>query len=412
MSLEIIKQMGDEIASLKAEAVKSETEVKALTEAVKTMGDSLAEVERKKTFEVKTDDVAIIKGLRTDASNFYLKSAILKTSPRDMKGYGDFAGMVEKVMKPADITNFLAEQFTNEIKEKMELEMKVERLFPAFTIPTNMSSISIPQKLTNASAYLIAPSIAAIESAITAGKVNYTTKRLKTLVTVADQATQEAIGGFLDIVKSDISKSLARATENALINGDATAGAANINGATVGADGNNVTRAFAGLRSFGLLNTVDFTGVAVTTANLLKMRKALGVNGVNVAGLVYLIPASVLFQVLALAEVVTVDKYGVSATILTGEVGKFMGIPIVVSEYLFDNLETTGKYADAGTHNRTSALLVCTEYFAKAERGGITLEQDRDIKSSVDAFVGYRDLDFNRLYPSNTVISYGINIAF
>jgi HK97 family phage major capsid protein len=408
MSLEKIKELGEKVEAASAAVAK----VTELEETVKSMSETIAEFERKKSFAVKTDDAATIAKLKSDASTLYLKSIITKQDVRNVKGFGEIADLAEKTMKPADITNFLAEQFTSEIKEKMELELKVESLFPSFTIPQNMGSISIPQKLSNASAYLIAPSISAIESAITAGKVNFATKRIKSLVTVADQATQEAIGGFLDIVKMDVAKSLARATENALINGDTTSGATNINGTTVGGDANDVTRAFMGLRYFGLNNTVDFGAAAVTTANMLKMRKQLGVYGVNTSGLVYLIPASVLFQVLALPEVVTVDKYGMSATILTGEVAKFMGIPIVVTEYLYDNLETTGKYVDAGSHNRTSVVLVNREYFAKAERGGITLEQDRDIKTSVDAFVGYRDLDFNRVYPSNSIISYGINITF
>ncbi len=407
MSLDQIREMSKEIETLKTAA----SQVEELRETVKTMSESLAEVERKKTFVVKTDDVATVAKLKKDASDLYLKSIITKQDVRGVRGFAEIADLAEKTMKPADITNFLAEQFTSEIKEKMELELKVESLFPSFTIPQNMGSISIPQKLSNASAYLIAPSISAIESAITAGKVNFVTKRIKSLITVADQATQEAIGGFLDIVKLDVAKSLARATENALINGDTTSGATNINGTTVGADANNATRAFMGLRYYGLNNTVDFSAANVTTANLLKMRKQLGVYGVNTSGLVYLIPASVLFQVLALPEVITVDKYGMAATILTGEVAKFMGIPIVVTEYLTDDLETTGKYVDAGSHNRTSVVLVNREYFAKAERGGITLEQDRDIKTSVDMFVGYRDIDFNRVYPSNSTISYGINIT-
>ena len=158
---------------------------------------------------------------------------------------------------------------------------------------------------------------------------------------------------------------------------------------------------FDGLRKVGNTNAADGGGVAATAAKILETRKLLGVYGVNLADLVILANVNVAYGLLALREVITVDKYGAAATIHTGELGKIYGMPIIVTEYIADDLETDG--ADHDTAGATTQILIVNvRYFAVADRNNITVEQDRNITSSVNLYVAFRDMDFKRLLTTGT----------
>ncbi len=57
------------------------------------------------------------------------------------------------------------------------------------------------------------------------------------------------------------------------------------------------------------------------------------------------------------SSVLTLEKYGPRATILTGELGRLDGAPLIVSEYVRQDLNASGVY-DGVTTNRTLALTV------------------------------------------------------
>jgi hypothetical protein len=400
MAIEAIEKMSKELDALKVEMEAQKTAAeKQLEELHKEVDSKLAE--RKTTFEEKVvGDVEVAKA-RKDGADLYLKSVLTGRPVESFKEFKDIMSIVEKAIVPADISSWLAEEFSGQMLTKLDAELMVEPLFTKLTMPANRNQFSIPGRSTDAIAYLIAPGVDAIESTIAAGKVTFATSRIKTLVSVTDQADQEAVVAVMDLVRQELVSSLARASEKGIIAGD-----------TAVTDSNDVRKAFDGLLKIAVVagNVVDGGG-AISAAGILAGRKKLGVYGLNLADLAIIAPVKIAYDMLGLTEVMTVDKYGTAATILTGEIGKLYGMPIVASAYLPENLTAAGIVDDiepVGT--KTAVLIVNKRFFGIADRGTIGIEEERKAVSSSTLYVGYRDVDFKKLSIVATPVAAIVNL--
>lgn len=396
MAIEAIEKMQKEIDALKQslESQKSVAE-KQLEDLQKEVDSKLAE--KKTSFEESSVSDSVLAQTKTAGANLHLKSILTGRAASSFPEYKDVMSVVEKAIKPADISSWLSEEFSGQMLKKLEAEMMIEPLFAKLTMPANRNQFSIPGRSTDAIAYLIAPGADAIESTIAAGKVTFATSRIKTLVSVTDQADQEAVVAVMDLVKQELVSSLARASEKGIIAGD-----------TAVANANDVRKAFDGLLKIAVAagNTVDGAG-AVSAAGILAARKKLGVYGLNLADLAILAPVKVAYDMLALPEVMTVDKYGTAATLLTGEIGKLWGMPIVASAFIPETLTNLG-VDNAGT--KTAVLVVNKRFFGVADRGTIGIEEERKAVSSSTLYVGFRDVDFKKLSIVATPVAAVINL--
>ena len=395
--------------------------VKKLQEEIEAMNAKMEAgfAERKAKTDAPIASTEVTKEIRGRAANLHLLSVITGKNVADLAGFADVKVVAERAMIPrlpsdvagtTELPEWLGEQFANDIIERVMVLANVEAIFPKYTMPANTEVFSIPQKTDNTKAYLIAPAAEAIESALTSGKVSFQTKRLMTFAMVSDQASDETVVALIELVKADIAESLVKAMENALINGDTDATASNINGAAVGALATDQTKLFDGLRKLSTGNTVDFGGVVPTYANMVKMRKQMGNYGVNLVDLIYIISPSTYYNLTLLPELLTMDKYGAEATVFRGEVGKIGGVPVIVSEYVGEDVTAAGIVDDITPGVLTSILLVNKRFFAVADRGTVGFEQDRNIRSTTDMFVGYRDINFQKLYTTDQVSVTGLNV--
>lgn len=398
MSLDMVQKLTDKIEAMQAEMDAGFAERKSKVDAPATAEAS--------------------KEIRGRAADLHLLSVITGKSITDIKGFNDVKEVAERAIIPrhpsavagaTDLPNWLGEQFANDLLERVMVLANAEALFPKYTMPANTEVFSIPQKTDNTKAYLIAPAAEAVESALTSGKVSFQTKRLITFAIVSDQASDETVLALLEVVKQDIAESLVKAMENAIINGD-TATSGNINGDLVGAEAKDQTKAFDGLRKLSTGNTVTFSGLP-TYANIVKMRKQMGNYGVAMGDLVYIVSPSTYFNLTLLPELLTMDKYGSEATVVTGEVAKLGGVPVIVSEYIREDLTAAGIVDDKLPGSSTIILLVNTRFFAVADRGTVGFEQDRSIRTTSDMFIGYRDIDFKKLYTTDLVSCVGLDVT-
>jgi len=102
-------------------------------------------------------------------------------------------------------------------------------------------------------------------------------------------------------------------------------------------------------------------------------------------------------QMLGITEVITMDKFGSKATILNGQLAQFDGSPVMVSEFMRQDLNTSGVY-DGTTETDTEILLVHTPAFRNAEKpGGLKIETARDIETGQNIAVAHRRLDFKQV---------------
>jgi hypothetical protein len=401
MGIEVISQLQKEIDTLKKKLDSTKTEAEKKVEELRKQFEQ-EWTQRKTAFsQENTITDAILRKAKNDGINLYLKSVLMGRPVDSFNEFKDVANVIEKAIKPADIADWLAEEFSNKVLEELELQLKVEGLFPRFKFPENRNTFSFPAKTGNASAYLIAPSDNAIESAIAGAKITFQTQRIKTLLGVTDQADNEMVTAIVQLVKQELIKSLARASEDAIVMGDTTI-----------TNANDPKKAFDGLLKYAkdAGNKVDAGGNAVTASLVAQARKLLGKYGLYVRDLAIIAPVNVAFQMLELPEVITTEKYGPKATILTGELGKLYGMPIIVSEYIPDNLDANGD-VDPNNGDKTAVLIVNKEYFMVGDRGKAGIETERKIVSSTTLYVGYRDYDFKKVAVNATPVSAIVNVS-
>lgn len=220
-----------------------------------------------------------------------------------------------------------------------------------------------------------------------------TAERSRTAVGMAvraqldDDTTEDAVVDSMPVFRELVIQALLDGEEDAILNGDTAASHQDaiatwdIRGRW-GTAGLGTTadhrRAWIGLRAraFDVSSTTDGSA-AQTYAGYLAQRAALTAPHGTVGKLAWLISDEYyIAKVLNFAEVVTLEKYGPGATIMSGEVGKVGGAPVIVSQFLSADLATTGLYTGTGAY--TTAVLVNTDRFKRGMRRGATVEIARD----------------------------------
>ena len=139
-------------------------------------------------------------------------------------------------------------------------------------------------------------------------------------------------------------------------------------------------RAWIGLRArafdLGGASTEDRTTYNADT--MLADRGTLdSPHGVDGSLIVICSPEAYLEKFLAMEQVRTMEKYP-QPTIVSGELGQIYGMPIVISEFLSNDLQSTGLFTTAGG-STTGVLIVNRDRFKLGKLRGATVEVDKDI---------------------------------
>ena len=364
--VKILKELKEDLAKVSADnvALKKDLEDK-VAELEKSIEE--ASTKRKKDFEdTKVSDRVLDKAIE-DGKDLYFKSAILNRDLESFSSFKDVAGIIEKALVPSNITNWLDEAFSKDVVEALENELQVAALFNKVVVPNGVESLSIPSRTGNLTSYLIAAGADAIESAVTAGKINMKPVKFKTLTAIADESSEEAVTAVLALSKQELTKSLARAVENAIVMGDTTI-----------ADGNDTNKAYDGLFKIGKASSIDAGGVALTEAMILAARAGLGIAGVNPNDLVFVVNSVQYIKLLGMGLVKTMDTFGADATIVKGSLGKVWGIDIMVSDYIPSTLTAAG--VNDGTGATTAGVLLNKSLFLRSERQkGVVSKSDTNI---------------------------------
>lgn len=294
---------------------------------------------------------------------------------------------------------WVPEGFSGQLFEKIRLDLKVAALFQTMNMPTN--PYTPPVVSSGATAYLISESTADDATkmrATTPATTNFSFNAVKIggRAVFSEELDEDSIINILPWIKDEMATALVEGQENSILNGDtsATHQDSNITNAW------DAAKAYKGLRYKALNNagtsSSDFSS-APTTAKMRTLRRLMGKYGVNPNKLAIIVSSNIYLQLVGLTEVSTVDKYGANATILTGELAKIDGIPIIVSEWMHDNLNASGVY-DGATTTKSSILMVYRPGFWIGERMGITIDSLRDIQTDQIIVVAKRRLDFKDPY--------------
>ena len=254
-------------------------------------------------------------------------------------------------------------------------------------------------------------------STVSMGQTQITAKGLSTRYILDEELIEDSAVLLLPAMQRMIAKDMRDAVEDAIINGDAAAthqdaiaswnirerwGAAGLGGS------NDHRRLFTGLRAASFDKATTLNVNAIDSAKLLELISKLGEYAA--ADKVLIVSPEALYQnLLGLTEVITLDKFGPQATILTGQMGSIFGMPIVVSRFLSDDLHTNGLFTGASA--TTGILCVSRESWNVFARRGIQIAQEQDIKSGAYNMVATERLTFGSLDADAVKnVAFGFNL--
>jgi hypothetical protein len=138
----------------------------------------------------------------------------------------------------------------------------------------------------------------------------------------------------------------------------------------------------------------------------------MGRYGLSPSNLVLLLSVPSLYGLITDEKVTTVDKYGGNATLLSGELGRIWGIPIVASDVIRTDLDATGvRPASPGT--KTIALIVHRQAFIHGIRRNTTVQVLTELyaESDQDAVLVTTRQGFTARWPGEPAIAEGINVG-
>lgn len=436
MSLETLKQ---EIESLKQEitgiakgaAEKSAAETKELADKVTSLQKELSE--RKHTYDVgtltsfksvdrkeadtKMDELFIASALCTKADGSFDKAKYLSISTkpeyaeaRKASGFTFNPATPDGQVTGADGSaagygdDFIPVGYSSTLIQEIFLKLQVAGIFNRINMPN--PTFTFPFTPGRVSARFGHEGTAVTKDVIASGALQFTAKKLMSNIDFTDELEQDGVlAAILPLVRTKLIDGYALAQEKIAINGDVTAGAGHIQG-NIAAD--DAARAVAGLRKLSNAN-ISLATPGFTLAGLRALRAGMGKYGIAPSDLVYVMCIEDYFKCVAFPEFQYLYQYGPGATILTGELGRIDGIPIIVSEILPRNLNATGVY-DGTTTTKGAVMCVNKSGFAWGDRKQFDLKLYNNIYTQVTSLVGSQRLDFQKIMLSNeTPVAVGIN---
>jgi hypothetical protein len=349
--------------------------------------------------DAKLDRAGRVKGM---LDHYYGKEEL---APR-LKSFGSTTVGAGDEWVPTLMSQVYAEelQLTRAVQDKFQ-EMKID---------------SAPYELPVAGGFTkarkIAENAAITDNNFTTSKITFTPVKLGEYYILPEELTEDSAPAVYQLGTREVVESQRRAVETAIINGDDDGTHIDSDTQTGAAD--LAEKAWKGLRRQALANTAnggttDFGNSAVTEALLRTLRSRMKTAGVNPSDLIFIVDPIVYQQMIGLPNVSTIEKYGDKATVVTGELGRYQGIPIVTSDFMRSNLNATGVY-DGVTVNRTALLLVNTRRWWVGMRRPIVVKVQQDLPN-YDRWLmaSYQRLDFKGFTQSASEVSvaYGYNIA-
>ena len=205
------------------------------------------------------------------------------------------------------------------------------------------------------------------------------TKKLISKSFIGNETEEDAILPILPLIRESMVRSHARAIENAILVGDDADGAFGTSGASfeglchLAANDSNTTQ------PSGTFAATD----AVTAADLLALRKAMGKYGVNPSEVVYIVSQDVYYDLLNDAEFQDVNLVGDMATKLSGEIGQVFGSRVLICD----------EFA-AKAHSKFNAVAVYPRNYVMPRLRGVTVESDYDVENQRRVLVASQRIGF------------------
>ncbi len=307
-----------------------------------------------------------------------------------------------------------------QLEQTAELERRIESLMPVLNMASNAATLP----------FLVTGVLPVIHGVPTSGDLNpadlsksvpvtsdrtITATTLSVSVPVDRDAEEDSIVAARPLMQRLVAEALRDGSEDAYINGDTAA----THGDTdflnwnprsrwqvTGADANDHRRLCIGWRQRafdvdGTVSTATTDYNATQTVSAYIGAKAGFTTPHGFGRVVYITsPEHYLAKILTDTNLLTVDKYGLQATVVTGEVGKIGNSPLVLSEFVTADLASTGLYTGSGT--TTGMVMVNMDRFLIARRRTMRIEVETVARNHTTYIVASERKTMHS-YDGNTV---------
>ena len=253
--------------------------------------------------------------------------------------------------------------------DEYNLERKVSSLFADVKMPSDPFKWPV---LTNGAVSRMVGEVTALSPAQvfkTDKTITFDSVKLTSQYALPEELNEDSAVDQVKVIRQEVIEGQEKALEIAILEGD-TAGTMHYYSqlpdvaplTLISALSDTPEKAFDGIRVRLLaaiaLAGVDAGGNAVTEAEMSQARGKMGKFGVNPKELAILSGPKVYNQMLQLDDVRTLEQYGQQATVLSGELAKYEGAPVVVSEWLREDTAAAGKNTLAGPNTKGSLFMV------------------------------------------------------
>lgn len=371
-------------------------------------------------FKRLVDDRNMVKMLKADGRTPKMDSRVarhMESAPDIIKRTFSDSGTVG--------ADWIPDVMVPELAKAVYTPKAVEQLFATWDMQAK--NMEIPFQTLHVKPYLKSAAtygtITADDDAAT--KISVVASSIAARISADEDATEDALMGALAVLRDSVADSIASGVEDAIINGDTTASHQDlgtsgspavwdIRGRWGGSTGTAADhrRAWLGLRahSFDASSTLDVS--AQTYSALMALRaKLAGPQGAGGDLALIISPEAYVTYLLDLTETATMDKLGAQATVLTGQVASIAGMPVVVSDYIGNDMEATGLHIASPTVAKTGCLIVNRSRYYMGNYRQMTTDVQREIVNGLVDIVATRRCAFFSLDAATTAsVAYGFNI--
>ena len=342
--------------------------------------------------------------------------------------YNASASVIRKAVSSLNTTEtgegveWIPTVFSSQLIDLVRAELQVSSLFPTIAMPS--ATYKLPALLADSIAYKATQNKTVPTDYSTKFKASIFATRNVTLdalklaarIMSSNEATEDSIIPMVPLILRNIALSIARGKETWYLNGDSAVTHMDENVT----DADDARKLGDGLRKLALASaTKDFANGPIVYRDWASLQKQQGRYGRPRGNAVIVSTAGHVELSLAVDDngnniMLTLKDYGPGAVVFEGEVGQIGGSPVVISDFMYDDLDVNGKYQTAGVHDRTSALRVFRDGHIIGDRREVTVRSSFDLYIETDQMVSvatYRG-DFQPLYvqPTEKTQSVGINI--
>lgn len=383
--------------------------------------------ERLKGLQELSDDIHIVDGILgyTQKAQGYggMKSLDLY---RDWESaYGEFAKAMDTAESGGGLEWVPDAGMSAEMQYAVELEARVYTLFPTFEMP--QSPFKWPLRTGVGQAYRAVENTnldslnKVTKSNVGTAQKAFDAEDIMARVGYSGQLDARSIVAMLPEIKAALAVAHANAKDNAVIDGQITAVIdTGDDPSGTAADVRNLWDGIRYYTSAGVNNKLVDLGSAWNVEGVNSIRKLLGVAGMKPSECAWIPGISTYYNLLTIKDsqnnniVLPLESYGGAATILTGELGKLFGIPIVPSEYIREDLNAAGIY-DGVTETKTVLPIVHRKSWKFGTFGPLTVRSSDEIhmESYMTVVVTHEAADFQAMFAASVQVAAatGYNIA-